>query len=124
MKRPESMLQVSVIAYLRTVLPKTVRAYSSQSGMVTSKASAGRAKAEGMTAGVPDITFVRQGGHIAYIELKADKGRLSPAQVEWLDWCAEMQIPAAICRSLDDVKAMLFAWGIPTRESGQERIAA
>lgn len=117
MKHPESILQVAVMAYLRTVLPKSVRAYSSQSGMFTSKASAGRAKAEGMTAGVPDITLIRTGGVLAYIELKASTGRLSPAQIEWLDWCGANQIPAAVCRSIDDVRLVLSTWGIVTREA-------
>ena len=117
LKRPESLLQVAVMAYLRSVLPKHIRAYSSQSGMVTTKASAGRAKAEGMTAGVPDITLVSAGGNIAYIELKAATGRLSPAQIEWLDWCASNAIPAAVCRSQDDVKAVLLSWAIVTREA-------
>ena len=117
MKHPESLLQVAVMAYLRAVLPKSVRAYSSQSGMFTSKASAGRAKAEGMTAGVPDIALVRSGGSVAYIELKTPSGRLSPAQNEWLDWCVENQIPATVCRSVADVQQILWAWNIQTREA-------
>jgi len=117
MKRPESILQVAVMAYLRTVLPKSVRAYSSQAGLVTSKASAGRAKAEGMTAGVPDITLVRSGGSVAYIELKAPGGRLSDAQFEWMDWCAANGIPMTVCRSVDDVRDILSAWEIITREA-------
>lgn len=37
----------------------------------------------GSTAGFPDLVMVR-GQRVIYAELKAARGRLSPAQVEWL----------------------------------------
>jgi VRR-NUC domain len=117
MKGPESTLQISVIAYLRAVLPTSVRVHSSQNGLFTSKASAGKAKAEGMTSGVPDICLVRSGGLCAFIELKSKKGRLSENQIEYLDWCAMNGIPAAVCRSIDDVRDFLRVLGIGTREA-------
>jgi hypothetical protein len=35
-------------------------------------------------AGYPDLSMVR-GPRLAFVELKAEKGRLAPAQREWLD---------------------------------------
>lgn len=117
MKHPESALQKSVMAYLEAVLPLYVRAFSVPNGMRLSATQARIAKAEGLRAGVPDICIVHQGGSVAFIELKTAKGRLSPAQTEWLDWCAWQRVPAAVCRSIDDVRSTLSAWGIETREA-------
>lgn len=49
----------------------------------TSKSQAGRHKAMGMKAGVPDIIVIMHGGKSIFIELKTATGRLSPAQKEF-----------------------------------------
>lgn len=48
-----------------------------------SKGQGGRAKAMGMTAGVPDTFWWLPNGQIKLIELKTDKGALSPRQKEF-----------------------------------------
>ena len=45
-----------------------------------SRSTGGKAKAMGMTAGMPDLLFWLDGGKVVPVELKTDKGRLSPAQ--------------------------------------------
>ena len=107
--KPEAALQRAVMQYLRLMLPKSVRAFAVP--------NAGALGQPGLTAGIPDICLVRAGGLVAFIELKAGKGRLSPAQAEFLDWCAEQGIPACVCRSVDDVRDLLSTWGIVTREA-------
>ena len=71
----------------------------------------------GTGLGYADILIIARG--VAFlIELKAAKGSLSPAQIdviERLGW-AECSI-VAVCRSIDDVKAALFDWCIPTYEA-------
>lgn len=105
----EKQLHKAVCDYLSVVLPSTVRFYT-----VPNDGARGQ---PGLTRGVPDLAFVRQGGSCAFIELKTDKGRLSEHQAAWLDWCAENGVDAAVCRSLDDVRACLEAWQIRTREA-------
>jgi hypothetical protein len=109
MKQSESTLQSAVISYLKAVLPRTVRAFA-----VPNARAFGQ---PGLTKGIPDICIVRHGGLVAFIELKFGKGKLTSEQAEFLDWCASMGIPAAVCRSLDDVKVRLAAWAIETREA-------
>lgn len=41
-----------------------------------------KAKATGLTAGEPDIRVAMTSGRMGFIEVKGEKGRLSPAQVE------------------------------------------
>lgn len=45
--------------------------------------AAAKAKASGMTAGTPDLRVYLWGGKLALIELKLNKGKLSPAQIAW-----------------------------------------
>lgn len=62
--------------------------HSSQSGVrFSSPATAKRAKAEGMIAGLPDIHLPIPRGEYAslYIELKAAKGRVSDTQKEVIE---------------------------------------
>jgi VRR-NUC domain len=117
MRHDESALQVAVMAYLRAVLPSSVRAFAIPNGLHTSKLQAARAVKEGLTAGVLDICLVRSNGLCAFIELKVGKNKLSEAQFEFLDWCVSHFIPAAVCRSIDDVRDCLAAWHIETREA-------
>jgi hypothetical protein len=35
------------------------------------------------TAGMPDRLILMPGGRVALVEVKADKGKLSPIQVQW-----------------------------------------
>ncbi len=48
-----------------------------------SKSSGGKAKAQGMTAGMPDMLIWRSGGKLKCVELKTLDGKLSPAQIEF-----------------------------------------
>jgi VRR-NUC domain len=117
MKHDESALQVAVIAYLRAVLPLSARAFAVPNGLHTSKLQAARAVKEGLTAGIPDVCIVRNDGLCAFIELKAGKNKVTPEQFEFLDWCVSHNVPAAVCRSIDDVRSALVVWGIETREA-------
>ena len=68
------------------------------------KAEAGRLKAQGVKAGVPDLMLpVPRGGyHGLFIELKADKGRLSEAQKEWIQELQQQGYAATCCKGLDE----------------------
>lgn len=111
----ERAIQRAIVQYLTVALPRTVKFFSTLNGLHTSKAQAGKAKAEGMTPGVPDIVLVRQGGSVAFMEVKTPQGRLSPAQVAFFDWCVANGVEAAVVRSIDDARAALNAWNVEVR---------
>ena len=80
----EWVLQAAQIRALRS-LPEYGSRFLLVGGMEAGRRSpreAVKAKATGLTAGHPDLTIFMGGGRAGFIENKAEKGRLSPAQVE------------------------------------------
>ena len=73
------------------------------------KATAGKLKAEGVKAGVPDVCLpvARGGFHGCYLEFKTKKGRPTEAQLEWLEALAEQGYYTAIVRSFDEATELI-----------------
>ena len=76
------------------------------------KAVAASLKAEGVSAGVPDMVITRAAGgyHGAYLELKTSKGRLSPEQKQWLTSLRNEGYCAVACRGHKDAIAFIRAY--------------
>ena len=72
-------------------------------------------KAEGMITGFPDLTVIGPSGRVAFLEVKAEKGRTSPAQEDILAMLQRMGHAVAVVRSQDDAVAALQEWGWPVR---------
>lgn len=115
-KSPEADLQVACVEYLvRHVPPAPAGPWWSSINPIPakSKAAAGRSKAMGMRAGVPDMLFLWRGQTLA-IELKAKAGRLRPEQVQH---AAEIEANGGRCftaRTLEEFAAILRDAGIPS----------
>lgn len=75
-------------------------------------------KATGVTAGLSDLMILWKPAKVAFIELKAPKGkgRLSEAQKAFQISLCEMQIPNATVSSLDEVMKLVDKWQIPSRQ--------
>ena len=69
----------------------------------------------GVHAGVPDLVLLLPGGLCAFIEIKADKGRLSPAQKAFRNTAEVLGFPFAECRAVDEVER--FVRGLIANES-------
>lgn len=74
-----------------------------------------RNKAEGMSAGFPDLEALWDGGH-AYLEMKQRTGSLEPAQVDWLNWLHRNGHRCGMFRSVDTAMAFLRDCGAPVLE--------
>ncbi len=70
----------------------------------------------GLRAGTPDIVMCWK-GRLVGIELKAGRGRLSPAQFETHDAITLAGGVVTTCRSLDDFAAVLATLGVPSGAS-------
>lgn len=85
--------------------PELALMYHIPNGGSRSKSEAGRFRAEGVKAGVPDICLpaARGGYHGLYIELKRVKGgRVSPAQQGWIAALRDQGYCACVCKGWDD----------------------
>jgi hypothetical protein len=75
-------------------------------------AIAGRAmKATGMMPGFPDLIVMQRPGRIAFLEVKAPKGRVSPAQERAHELLDRLGFHVAVVRSQDEAVEQLRAWG-------------
>lgn len=80
--------------------PELKLLYHVPNGGSRNKAEAGRLRAEGVKAGVPDLCLPVARGeyHGLYIELKRQRGgRASRNQVEWLDALSRQGYKVALC---------------------------
>lgn len=93
--------------------PELALLYHIPNGGSRSKSEAGRFKAEGVKAGVPDICLpvARGGYHGLYIELKRVKGgRVSTAQQGWIAALREQGYYACVCKGWDDAAHVIKAY--------------
>jgi len=119
---PERAIHLAVLVYLRRVLPAAITHHSAQgldvSGVGPGNAIAravAKAKCMGMVTGFPDLILLHRGR--AYgLEIKAEGGRMSPAQKAVQADFAAAGVPYAVVRSVDDARDALADWGIATRE--------
>ena len=78
-----------------------------------SKSEAGRFRAEGVKAGVPDIFLPVPKGkyHGLFIELKRSKGgKVSEAQSDWLDKLKEQGYAAYVCHGWEAASSVIRAY--------------
>ena len=68
-------------------------------------------KAEGMITGWPDLTLVGPDKRVAFLEVKAEKGRTSAAQDDCLAMLRRMGHDVAVVRSQAEAVLMLQEWG-------------
>ncbi len=78
-----------------------------------SRAAAGISKAMGLKAGTPDLVLCWK-GRLVGIELKARRGRISPAQLEAHDAITLSGGIVTTCRTLNEVAAFLATLGVPS----------
>lgn len=110
----EHQIQSAIIAYLDKALPATYRAIHINN-TPRSAIHGARLKKMGLRPGVPDIAIIRDGGAVAFLEVKTAKGRLSEHQCEWRDWCGANSVPWACVRGVGDVQVALIDWNVPIR---------
>ncbi len=107
----ESTIQQTIVRHLKLRGASGVVWFHPANGGARSKAEAGRFRAEGVVAGVPDLVLLAN-GRAYFLELKADKGRLSPAQRDVQEQLTAAGGTVATAYGLDAALAQLTAWGL------------
>lgn len=100
----EHSLQVSCVNWFRLQYPKLL-IFAIPNGGYRARTTAAIMKAEGQTAGIPDLCIpVPRGGWAAlYVEMKNGKaGRLSPSQKSMHQHLEELGNKVVVCRSCSE----------------------
>ena len=126
--KPEERLHIAVRQFLDLALmwPTFWTSIDAGAGKL-SKRAAGMAKARGVKAGLPDVWVFhpeRALVRAVAIELKAGKGRLSPAQIEVIGLLKTAGIRCGVARSIEDVESILRANSVPIRATAVLRLRA
>jgi hypothetical protein len=106
--QPEAAIQRAIIARLRM---SGIVCHHSPNAAKRSVIGGRRIKADGMITGWPDLTVVGREGLVAFLEVKAPGGKLSPAQGEIGMMLIHMGHTWAEVRSQDEAVAALKKWG-------------
>lgn len=107
----ELKIHIAVADFLRRAAHHNLIWYHPANEGARSVAAGAKLKAMGMLPGVADFAFVLPGGKAAFLEIKAEDGKLSPDQVSFQILCTRVSVPFAIARSLDEAKLILLGWG-------------
>lgn len=110
---PERSVQRAILQWLRLAVPDAI-VFAVPNGSKRDAITGAILKSEGVQAGAPDLVFACR-GIIGFIEVKAAKGRLSPAQTAFRDACAANLLPYGVVRGIGDVQAFLDDLGVKTR---------
>lgn len=113
---PEDKLQLAVLEYIEVVLNEPFLIWHTPNSGKRSMSEGLKFKMLGVVPGVPDLALLTGRG-LHFIELKAGKNRATEAQEDFMSYARSLGAGTAVCRSLDDVRNALRAWGIRTKES-------
>lgn len=107
LKVTESQIQIMIFDWASLMInkyPKLRKMYHVPNGGHRHITTAMRLKAEGVKPGVPDIVLpVAKGDyHGLYLELKADKGKLSKEQEKWIEDLKEEGYKAVVAYGFDE----------------------
>lgn len=108
-RRPEDQIQRAVIAHLRARAWPDCVFFHVGNGGARQKIEARIMKGLGVVAGVPDLLLFR-GGHAFAMEIKAEGGRLSEAQMDMIARLDRAGVFTAVCHGLDRCLAVLESW--------------
>lgn len=112
----EAKMQKSIVDYVRAVAPQCLIVAIPNGAQRTASGRPANA-VPGLTPGVPDLAVIAPQGKIFWLEVKAEKGRVSDAQLAFHLQLQARSHDVAVVRSIEEVKNAFEIWGIETRES-------
>lgn len=103
-------LQIFTAQLLKLSAADKVIWFAVPNGEYRSKRTGAKLKRMGVRAGVADFALTLPGGQSAYLELKSQKGRLSPSQKDFKRDCEAAGAYFAVADSPEQVEGVLRAW--------------
>jgi hypothetical protein len=114
----EARLQAAIIEHIKLRVRKGVLWFHVPNGEHRSKSTGAKLKRMGVRPGVADLVFVLPpNGEVCFLELKADAGRPSDAQLVFADACEAAGATYAIAWDLEHALTLLEAWRVIKQES-------
>lgn len=116
---PEESIHRAVVTHLEMRVRPSVVWWHVPNGGKRTPGEAGKMRALGQRAGMPDLMLLDD-GQLYCLELKPDRGgRLSPAQTERLDELSSAGARTYVAIGLDDALDALTRWGLLRTRSVQ-----
>jgi len=101
----EHLEQVRLVSWFHKIYPDT-RILAIPNGGIRSASAGASLKAEGVSAGVPDL-FVP--AWCLWIEMKREKGgTISPAQKDWISYLQSIGYQVIVGRGFEDAKTQVI----------------
>ncbi len=110
-QQPEAQLQRALFEHIAYRKVAGWRFWSTPNAGKRSLQMGAELKAQGMTAGVGDLSIVSPTGRYHELELKVPTGRLSAAQRERQEQLKASGVVCAVAYGLDAALAILQGWG-------------
>lgn len=115
MRQPEHIEQAALFTWARAqsaATPELRLMYAIPNGGHRHKATAGRLKAEGVKAGVPDVCLpvARGPWHGLYLEMKAGKNRPTEKQRAWLSALSAEGYATAVAYGFEEAQRTVSAY--------------
>ena len=110
-KSPEHDIQVALVALLESIEPKPLYT-ATVGGVRLAIHTAKKMKEAGYSKGIPDLLVFEPRGMYngLAIEVKTDKGRPSPEQIEWCKNLNSKGWRAEICKGFDECADVIFEY--------------
>lgn len=112
----EETIHVSVLEWLRLVLPGALVVHVPNGGSRDVR-EAVKLKRMGVVAGIPDLIVFMDGAFAFALEIKTQAGKLSAEQLGVHTVMRRLGFKIAVVRGIEEARAALAAWGVPTREA-------
>jgi hypothetical protein len=117
----EIVLHMAVAKVLRDHALETWAWTHIPSGEMRSKITAFKLKRMGSKPGWPDFILVAPSGQMHGLELKRQGEKLSDSQEAFQVWCIKHAVRHSVCRTFDEVLAVLDSWSCLRIKTGGAR---
>jgi hypothetical protein len=111
MRRPEQAIQRAVFTHIRARAQPGLFAFHPANGGYRTPAEGAILKGLGVKSGVPDVFCIHR-GQVYCLELKAERGRVSPRQSETLAALQAAGATVRVAMGLDEALMALEQWGL------------
>lgn len=114
MKRPEQQIQKDLMSFIGQACPHELFAAHVPNGVNAGPVVGSILRDMGVVAGFPDLIIFHKGKSYA-LEVKAERGKLSPSQIMTMAALREAGVECAVAYGLQGCIDQIIAWNLTKR---------